>query len=197
MKKPALQKSTYIIGAILILLLAAALTAYIKRDGIVRRWYGWEVRSELDKQMQPFNDVLSGGLGFSELPKAKVTCSSQPDVPNGRSKPSCTATMTKYLVVGSGNDVAARLNTGAAELSKRLDENGWKQRKDLPTKSWFTAIGKGIDYQPDQLNVKQIGDMTCTLDFFTAFSKPAPPAINMVAMCQKPKLPDSLFGDNF
>ena len=98
----------------------------------------------------------------------------------------CTATIDSYQVLGKDKERLAKINDQALSLSNLLDKNGWKQREDLKTIDWFKNISKGVDYQPDQLNTKQIGEISCTVDFFTAFSKPAPIAITLKADCSHP-----------
>jgi hypothetical protein len=198
MKKPHSRKNIYkIIGIVILTLLLLSLVGYLKREGLQRRWYGHQVQSELSQQIQPLTQSFSD-IGFTNLPKAKVDCEKAPTAKLGQSENACMALIKKYIVVGSGETVSNELDKGASELSKHLESNGWKQRKDLPVTTWFHAIGQGIDYQPDQLDLKQIGNnITCTIDITTAFSKPKPPAINLVMTCEKPALPEDILGPNF
>lgn len=190
------NRRPYLVIGIIIILLTLGLTAFIKRDGILRRIYSYQVRSELAEQLKPLQEPLKA-LGFTNLPKPKATCSSIPNMQTGKSESTCTATISKYIVIGRGETVTKKINKSAAWLDSQFSANGWKQRKDLPTIAWFNTISQGVDYQPDQLNIKQLNTMTCTIDFFTAFSKPSEPAINLVATCEKPAMPQEVFGSNF
>jgi hypothetical protein len=179
---------TFILIALGLILVGGGIGVYVKRSWVQRHYEAYQLKRELSQQIQPLRGSLEA-LGFTDL-KLKSECSYPPaDYQSGQPGKvlHCTASISKYIIVGSGSDVTFTLTGGAVQLSKQLDQHGWQQRKDLPTIKWFEAIAKGVDYQPDQLNVKQLDDATCTIDFFTAFSKPAKPAINLVAMCQKPK----------
>lgn len=68
------------------------------------------------------------------MPKPKTECINVAMTLNlDKLAPMCTVSINKYIVVGSGDAGAAKLNSGAQQLSTQLDANGWKQRKDYPT----------------------------------------------------------------
>lgn len=94
----------------------------------------------------------------------------------------CNARVNSFVVIRSTPE---ELNQQAAQLSDLLNQHGWHQRPDYPTKDWFNKISQQVDYQPDQLNTKTVDGMDCTVDFFTAFSKPKPAAVTLSADCSK------------
>jgi hypothetical protein len=190
------RKSVYILTGLILLALLIGIVGYLKQDSIQRRYYGYQARHELSQQIEPLLPSLNA-IGFTNLSKTKVSCTSTPDAKSGKNINSCVAITKEYIVVGNDSTVVSKLTGSAKQFSEQLDKNGWKQRKDYPVIAWFTALGKGVDYQPDQLNIKQLDSMTCTIDITTAFSKPAPPAISLVATCEKPAIPGDLLAPNF
>jgi hypothetical protein len=179
-------RTMLLVGALI--LVGLLITLLANRDQIERTYQTYQMTSAFKHELAPLRSHLEA-LGFSELDRIKSQCINQKS-PSGAIDPglTCSASLDGYVEVGNDKDRLAKLNAAAQALSKAFDQNGWRQREDYKTVDWFKAISQNVDYQPDQLNVKQLDDKTCTIDFYTAYSNPKPIAFSLQATCHKPKI---------
>jgi hypothetical protein len=166
---------------------------------IGRRWLRanyerLQAEATINEQLKPLKASLTA-LGFKDLSSLDTQCGYiKAALPNPEIGPMddvayqtgvnlrCSSGIDRYLVIPADK---ATFKQHASDLSKALRANGWISRPDYLTIPWFQQIGNGVDYQPDQLNSKSVQDYDCTVDFFTAFSRPAAPALSLRAFCDK------------
>jgi len=147
------------------------------------------------EELAPLRASLTA-LGFTNLSELDTKCATtQPpeptvnpqhpnDIPDAPIPVfECSSGVNRYVVLPADAAGKTAFIRQAQELSRTLRANGWTSREDYPTVPWFQSVAGGVDYQPDQLNTKNIGNVHCMVDFFTAFSKPKPPAISLQASC--------------
>jgi hypothetical protein len=176
------HKSATIAGAVVIIVLIGGLI--LSGPWLKEQYYRYQVKNALSGELQKLHEPLAA-LGFTQLGKPTVKCSHDDEFGKGARQLRCTAHVSKYLVMVNRTANSTDIDAGARQLSQYLDQNSWYQRKDYLTIPWFEKIGQGVDYQPDQINTKNIGEIACGVTFYTAFSKPAPAAIELQAECSK------------
>jgi hypothetical protein len=190
------RKKRIILGSILLIILVIAAGLYFGRHWKAENYYRLKVERTVTTQIKPLESSLKA-LGFNDLANLNTDCKYNTyklNLPknalNDQLRPSgtyfdCFSGIDRLITVPTDSVGKAAFNKNAEELSKTLQANGWVSRPDYPTIPWFQEISKGVDYQPDQLNEKNVDGMHCIVDFFTAFSKPAPTAISARINCSK------------
>lgn len=170
---------------------------YFGRHWLLQNYYRQKVERTFTNELKPLKGSLTA-LGYKDLSNLDTRCGyityksdpadplDEPIRPNGTYL-ECSSGINRLTKVPEDAAGKITFNQRAVELSKVLQANGWQSRKDYPTVPWFQKISEGVDYQPDQLNQKTVNNMQCTVDFFTAFSKPDPIAISVMAFCVKPQ----------
>lgn len=192
MKKTTHSKRKLVIVSLVIVALLAV-GAFVSKQWLIQNYYRQKVEKTLNAQLKPLASTLKS-LGFADLATLDTACSynTYPDTSGVTDAAystgkvfECSSGVRGYIKIPTDDQGKATFNQNAVELSKVLQANGWESRKDYHTVPWFEKITQGVDYQPDQLNLKTVGDIQCTVDFFTAFSQPDPAAISMHAYCNK------------
>lgn len=196
MKKPQQKKQLsqvkwqFWLVALGILIVAGVMLS--DNSWVQRNYHRLSVERTIHKELKPLKAPLEA-LGFTDLDNLDTQCTkpaADPSIGPSDDDWDCSASINRYVKVPADK---IAFNQHAETLSKALQANGWKSREDLPTIPWFQKISQNVDYQPDQLNTKQIGDMACTIDFYTAYSKPQAPAISLRAACDTPRSQSSGF----
>lgn len=191
MKLPKSNKTIIAIAIPLIVLLC--LGVYASREWIDTTYSRIRIERTITQELKPLQPQLEA-LGFSDFSHLNTECGTihieqeqLQYIDSLYARPGdyfeCTSGIDRYTVVATQSFDAERFRQKAVELSDALEKNGWHQREDYPTISWFSNLAAGIDYQPDQLNTKTVGNYDCVIDFFTAFSQPAPAAMSVHAFC--------------
>lgn len=192
MKKTSRSKRTLVIVSLVIVALVAV-GAFASKQWLIQNYYRQKVEKTLSTQLKPLASTLKS-LGFGDLTTLDTACSyniypdtsAVTDAAYSAGKVfECSSSVRGFIKVPTDEQGKATFNQNAFELSKILQANGWESRKEYPTVSWFEKISQGVDYQPDQLNLKTVGNIQCTIDFFTAFSQPDPAALSLHAYCSK------------
>jgi hypothetical protein len=138
--------------------------------------YTRQVQSTLDKEYTALQKPFEM-LGMPDVHKKK-TCELA-HAKHFKIQLYCSAIYSSY-----SDHIAPNLAAGSAKLANQFTSNGWSLGyTDLSTLG--KNISQGIDYTPDAAYTKFKGDIACTADFNTAFSKPKPPAINGSVSCTK------------
>lgn len=188
-----LVKYKWFIGVLLVLVIVG-LGLFVKKDWVKRSYYRVQTERTVRKELKPLQDSLTS-LGFNNLSSLQTSCnvSDPSNIPenfegviDAELRPGryldCSSSVSQFIRVPEDKKA---FQQHAEELSKVLQSNGWESREDYPTIQWFKAISEGVDYQPDQYNHKDVNGWNCVTDFFTAFSKPEPAALNMQLICNK------------
>ena len=162
-------------------------------------YYRKKAENTVSSQIKPLREVLTS-LGFTDLTRLDTKCGyfTYEPINEGDTRYSggtyfeCSSGIDRLLKLPADAAGKDNFNQNAAKLSQTLQANGWQSRPDYPTSSWFEKISQGVDYQPDQLNKKKVGDFECIVDFFTAFSKMynEEPAISVRIFCDRPFDPE-------
>lgn len=197
MAKHYSTKKWLLFSAILLAALSLTASAFVFRKWINVTYTRYKIENTISSELKPLESVLSS-LGFGNLKELDTNCGYntykwEPNLLGGAADIThsdgtyfeCSSGIDRYIVVAEGTSNRSELVKHANELSVALQSNGWKSREDLLTVPWFENIAKDVDYQPDQLNTKKVGNFDCIIDFFTAFSKPKPTAISMRAYCTR------------
>ena len=192
MKKTWLPKVAWALAILVVLAIVSGLT--FGKKWVRLNSERLHVERTISTELKPLESTLSA-FGFKDLTNLATSCEyvTYNTDPNSLDDTfhdngtylDCASGIDRFLVIPSSTAGKTAFNQHAQELSKVLQTNGWKSRPDYLTIPWFQKISEGVDYQPDQLNTKTIGDLECTVDFFTAFSKPSAPALSLHAFCVK------------
>jgi hypothetical protein len=185
-----LLKRKYIYIVLILLVTIAISAVVLSKDWITTNYYRYKVESTVSSETKPLKSSLEA-LGFKELDKLKTSCGyivwgETFLAPNSPTYFDCYSGMDRYYVLPQDEPGKASTMERVRELDAALRSNGWTSRPDYQTVMWFEKILEGVDYQPDQLNTKTVGDLNCIVDFFTAYSKPNPPAVSLSIHCNKP-----------
>lgn len=123
--------------------------------------------------------------GFLKLDDAKAEKSCKLIAAKGiKEEVICTYSIHDTIVFPSQEAEAAPLVSGAQQLQKILESNGWSGTfaEDAETASLVRlveGISKNIDYTPDAFYSKTVGDITCIFDSNVAFKIPENPTKQM------------------
>lgn len=186
----------FAIAVVGLLVIASAL--FLGRNWLAQNYDRLKVERTISGEIEKLEPQLTA-LGFTDLKQLETSCGyvtypsheeMQQDGGFYLSGPGpqyeCSSGIDRLTQVPTDEAGKAQFNRNAENLNQSLRANGWKSREDLQTIQWFQEISKGVDWQPDQLNTKTVDDLNCMVDFFTAYSKPAPPAISVQFNCYKP-----------
>lgn len=179
-----------------VVLLVICLLVYGFRSTVVSKFAPFVASLTTGRQLQSLADdelTKLGGpfraLGFSDvkIQKAKCTIDTQDEVRVGIN---CQYTAEAYREMPKSEQEQATLVENATKLQKVLKANGWdgeysSKSSHASLEEIIGNVTKGIDYTPDAYYYKQVGDMNCTFDTITAFSKPKTPAVSTRFDCYK------------
>jgi hypothetical protein len=197
MKRNLKNKKVIIVIAFLIAVLAVVFL-FPAKHWFNQTYYRRKAEHTVRLQIKPLKEVLTS-LGFTNLSKLDTKCGYATFKPtegdqrqSGGTYFECSSGIDRYIKVPTDAAGKASLNENTAKLSQILQTNGWESRPDYPTIPWFQKISQGVDYQPDQLNKKNVNGFECIVDFFTAYSKmySEEPAISVRIFCNKPSNPE-------
>ncbi len=195
MKRKLEKKTAIILISLLVILVSAVVFLFPAKRWFNQTYYRKKAEHTVNSQIRPLKDVLKS-LGFTDLSRLDTKCGYTTYEPihegdtqySGGTYFECSSGIDRLIKVPTDTAGKNSFNQNAAKLSQALQANGWQSRPDYPTIPWFKKISQGVDYQPDQLNKKKVGDFECIVDFFTAYSKMynEEPAISVRIFCDRP-----------
>lgn len=185
------RKLLTIVGVLLSLLLVTYVgRGFVRKSllpGIVERVAGDQVSDVFVSEANKLGNPLPS-LGFTGAASLNRNCYMV--VANGLStQVECSRQLEANQTLKDMRADSRTLIAGASKLQQLLEVNGWKgdfaQSGQNALVSLITDLTKGIDYHPDATYIKEVDGATCTFSNYTAFAKPAEPALSSKLWCTK------------